>query len=234
MHFQIPRLQGRLWRGWLQCRWRSKRCSKMRRVAVRSSRLFLLSRRYKGSRRDWTDPGATDDHPLLQRSHEHWQLAHLSTNLLGWSPQPQRMFRPRNVLRQSQVHQLLHGSRLPPLGSRDLSLLNYQEGRPQVLVRRNIRWLAGRDGRKPVDHWKVCKYFGWIRDRSSCSVPPCRRKHPVPDDERSILCLRFFHCCSTWQSSSLAIHPSLQVNLGVIFHCIFFGGNKILSCKSSD
>ena len=60
-----------------------------------------------------------------------------------------------------------------------------------------------------INHRTICQHHWWICNWRSSSLPKSWRQYPIPNDEWSILCLWFLHCCSFGKSSNVALYSSL-------------------------
>ena len=61
-----------------------------------------------------------------------------------------------------------------------------------------------------INHRTICQHHWWICNWCSSSLSKSWRQYPIPNDEWSILCLWFLHCCSFGKSTNVALYSSLQ------------------------
>lgn len=102
--------------------------------------------------------GTPTDHDHVQRGRQRGQHGPVRRDIQqhrGRPAEPQRVFHQGHVLRVAQVHQLRVRAGAAPQGPRDRGFLADAQGRPEVLDRRLVRRLAGRDGRREADHGEV-------------------------------------------------------------------------------
>lgn len=119
---------------------------------MRAPGLLLFSRRHQDPGEHRAVPGTPDDHDHVQRSRERGQHRPVRGDLQRAAAKSQRLPDQRNLLRLSQVHQLLGGPRSPSSWPRDSRVLPHPQGRSTILDPGQLRRLAGGDGGRETNY----------------------------------------------------------------------------------